>query len=419
MSGAATVSFDRTVRATSSWLARYRGLLGVEAIWVVFAANFNVGYLWGGDSHVAYAFLRGLFGSAHPGTAYQFGLALFETPFYGLGCLFQWAGIESVGTHPTPEFAIAAGAVFYIGLAVALAYVLLAKLGFRRPALAAGCALFGSPLFYYGTFSPGQTHAVETMLACAGVLLVYVAHRREWPPVLAVATGVVLGIAPTVRYFEGVFGIGVVLMLLSSRSWRPAAIVAASGAAALGILLVIPIAMHVPIFAAGSDPQSVLSFSPTSPLQMLFGTRRGLFFWTPLTLLAAVGVARAWRLAVGRNRWFLSTLVWMALLLIAIQASITFWYAGWSFSQRYLTALYPMVAVGFAALLDWSATVALALAAPAIAWSLFLCLNMQTIGFDEHHDTVFTLARRAGTQTPGAYAWGVWHISHLRLLLRS
>jgi hypothetical protein len=409
-------SADQAVDTVQPWLLRYRGLIAAEAIWLIFAANFNVGYLWGGDSHVAYAFLRALVGSGQAGTGYQFGLALFEAPFYGIGRLMQDMGVETIGTHPTPEAAIAAGAVFYIGLALAFTYALLAKLGFRHPGLAATCALFGSPLFYYGTFSPGQTHAVETMLACAAIFLVYVGHTKGWPPMVAITTGFVLGVAPTVRYFLFVFGVALVAMLLSTRRWRPAVMITVSAAVVLGLLLLLPAAIGVRLFASG-DPQTVLAFSPTSPIHMLFGPRRGLFFWTPLTFIAAIGLVRALMRANRRDRWFLSTVIVMAVLLILVQVSITFWYAGWSFSQRYLTALYPIVAIGFASVIQWRAKIALGLAVPAVAWSLFLCMNMQTIGFDEHHDNVFSLASRAGAQTPGAYAWGVWHISHLRSLI--
>lgn len=398
------------------WLRRWYGLLAAEAAWLIFAVNFNVGYLWGGDSHVAYAFLRALVGSGHAVTGYQFGLALFEAPFYGVGCLLQHLGIQTIGHHPTPEAAIAAGSVFYVGLALAFVYVLLSKLGFYHPGLAATFALFGSPLFYYGTFSPGQTHAVETMLASAAFFLVYLGHIRGWSTRLAIATGVVLGIAPTVRYFEFVFGLGVVAMLVVTRRWRAAATITVSAAVTLGLLLLLPSAIGVRLFARW-DPQSVLAFSPMSPLQMLFGPRRGLFFWTPLTFLAVIGLIRALSRALGRDRWYLSTATVMGVLLIAMQVSIPFWDAGWSFSERYLTALYPIVAIGFAALLQWHRKISLALAALAIAWSFFLCLNMQTIGFDDHHDDVFSLAARAGTQTPGAYAWGVWRISRLRFLI--
>ena len=146
MTEASIASADEAVEAARPWLLRYRGLVAAEAVWLVFAANFNVGYLWGGDSHVAYAFLRALFGSGHAGTGYQFGLALFEAPFYGVGRLLQDMGVQTIGTHPTPETAIAAGAVFYIGLGLAFTYVLLSRLGFRHPGLAATCAFFGSVL---------------------------------------------------------------------------------------------------------------------------------------------------------------------------------------------------------------------------------------------------------------------------------
>jgi Patatin-like phospholipase len=37
-----------------------------DELWLLFVANFNLGFLWGGDAQVPYTFLRRLFGAHHP-----------------------------------------------------------------------------------------------------------------------------------------------------------------------------------------------------------------------------------------------------------------------------------------------------------------------------------------------------------------
>jgi hypothetical protein len=49
-----------------------------EASWLLFAANFNLGFLWSSDAQVPYTFLRRLFGAQVNAVGYQFGLAFFE-----------------------------------------------------------------------------------------------------------------------------------------------------------------------------------------------------------------------------------------------------------------------------------------------------------------------------------------------------
>ena len=277
-------------------------------------------------------------------------------------------------------------------------------------------ALFGSPLFYYGTFSPGQTHAVDAFLATLAVWLLYLGDERDWPPALAIGLGVVLGAAPTVRYLEAALGVAVVAMLAAARRWRPAVLVTLAAAVTLGLLLLVPAALGVHLFGGGSNPDRVLSFTPLSPWNMLVSAKRGLFVWTPVTLLAVVGYVRLLRRG-GRHSWFLWTVAAMCGALVVVQVAIPFWDAGWSFSQRYLTAVFPAVAIGLAGLLDWRPRLVTVIALAAVAWSLFLCMTMQAVGFDDHTDTAFSLARRAGTQTVGGYAYGVWHISHARAFL--
>ena len=112
-----------------------------------------------------------------------------------------------------------------------------------------------------------------------------------------------------------------------------------------------------------------------APAKMLFTLKRGLFVWTPLTLFGVVGFV----LLLHRDRQHRTFLVGLglsalALLLIHIVWG-GFWAGGFSFSQRFLTALFPVFVIGIAELLArtrmWIAPVLIACA----LWTWFLALH--------------------------------------------
>lgn len=101
--------------------------------------------------------------------------------------------------------------------------------------------------------------------------------------------GVLLGVAASIRYFNAaeLGALAVALFVLGRRTH--AAVMTAAAATTLGTLLAVPLALHVSVFQPGQDPW-LLSFTPEAPILMLVSDRRGLFVWSPVTLLAAVGI---------------------------------------------------------------------------------------------------------------------------------
>ena len=86
--------------------------------------------------------------------------------------------------------------------------------------------------------------------------------------------------------------------------------------------------------------------------EVLWSTEHGLFFWTPLALLAVLGLI--WQ-AASRTRNAEPDASWVALVLIimvALQAyvsgSVESWTVAGSFGQRRFVALTPILAVGLA-----------------------------------------------------------------------
>jgi hypothetical protein len=86
--------------------------------------------------------------------------------------------------------------------------------------------------------------------------------------------------------------------------------------------------------------------------EVLWSTDHGLFFWTPLAVVAVLGLVR---LAAGRIRTAQPDASWVALVLmimVALQAyvsgSVESWTVAGSFGQRRFVALTPILALGLA-----------------------------------------------------------------------
>jgi hypothetical protein len=246
-------------------------------------------------------------------------------------------------------------------------------------------------------------------------LTTLIGFRREWPIWIVVLAGVLVGVIVSVRYFDAALGGGLFLALVIYRRLRQAFVLAAVAGVTFGLLAVVPLALGVHLFEGGYQAGGLLRWSPASPFEMLFTLKRGLFLWTPVTALAVVGYVVLLR-RDRAQRPFLVALGLMAILVVAIQAAVPFWDAGWSFSQRYFTALLPFFAVGIAGLLEVRPRLTVAASTAAVAWSVFLALSMVTLPYNEQTGGVDELVHLAGKQSPGSYAYGVWHISHLKII---
>ena len=104
-----------------------------------------------------------------------------------------------------------------------------------------------------------------------------------------------------------------------------------------------------PLLANTRNPLN--GFDPVTPLKMLGSDHRGLFLWTPLTALAVVGfVLLVYRARHDDRRQFLLTLSASAFALLFAHSIWGFWDGAFSFSSRFLTALFPVFLIGVAEL---------------------------------------------------------------------
>jgi hypothetical protein len=387
-------------------------VVAVLAVFLAFSLNFGA-YRVFGDGVNYYAFTQRLFGDTSGGTGYNFGVGLMNAPFYTLAK----AGSVVVGHAAKLERAsITLASISWVLLAALLSWRVLVRLDLPGRALAIAVATFGTPVWYYASLSPASSHAADAAtfaLAAWALLLVWSSSAVGWQ----IAAGTALGLGVTVRPFNVGVAAGAVLALAAFRKFRAAAIVAACVAATYLLLASIPFALGLS-FTKAISGQSVsgnsLAFAPLSPIRMLFTNHRGLFVWTPATLLAVIGLGLLLRRHPARG--FLTTLAAMGAGLLAMNVGLKSWDAGWSYSARYLASPLTLYAVGISGLIFVSRGAAraavVAAAALCTAWSLLIGMNHAFGALQS--DGAWAVATK---RTPTEFLHQTWAYSRIRHLL--
>ena len=271
--------------------------------------------------------------------------------------------------------------------------------------------LFGSPLFYYAVFQPWYKHAVDVLFATLfAFLLLRTTEHADRRALLAL--GACLGVMVTIRYVNVAFFAGALTAFLVRRQPR------AAGTVALAMLVTAVIVVSLPACAgsatrsprrarpsprrceAGLLPYRLehpcrenylaqrltlrqclrnrlgVELAPRVPVLMLVSLRRGLFLWTPLTLVATFGFALLYRRRPDR-RAFLAGMLAAAVALVLIHGIWGgFWWGGFSFSQRFLSALFPFFLLGVAEIVRRFGRAGWAVLAVCAVFSVFVAFNL-------------------------------------------
>ena len=379
-------------------LPRVAGLLA----FVLFALTFDDGQVHD-DGTIYFDFMRKLFGAHIPAAAYQFGSAFWNAPFYLASQLVALrGGFDHVHSG---EVAVNLASNAAVLVTLYFGWRILRELDLPRGPIVLLLTLFGTPLFFYGALNPSYKHAADALYATALFWFVLRSSRADAQRRDYVGAGVCLAFLLATRYANGALAAGVVGMFFLFKRRRAVAWMLVTTALASAILFGLPVIRHIPyglpparygLQVPVSDRPAALSptserlamgsnviinpllrtngISPTAPFKMLFTLHRGLFIWTPLTLFATLGFV-ALLLRDRRHRAFIATLGVSALALLAIHA---LWGANWdgggSFSQRFLTALFPFFLVGTAEFVRRFTWRGMALLSICACWSLWLGL---------------------------------------------
>jgi Dolichyl-phosphate-mannose-protein mannosyltransferase len=360
-----------------------------------------------GDALVYYNLLRRFFGEEPDfAYAYQFGSAIWNAPFYlvgkALGTIFGFQPRTFHVSFQEISITFATNAAFV--LILYLGWRTLRELDLPRGPAVLFLTAFGTPLFFYVVFDPAGKHAVDT-LVLTGAAYAFLRCTDNEAARAAAVLGALCGWSLNIRWANGAFFLALAVALFWRGRRRLVGVATVATVVAAGLILVLPatrgIKYYFPLIShptEGIALQRVAApldgavaavtpldtsdpgFDPTIPPRMLFSFHRGIFLWTPLTLLATIGYVVALRRA-GRHSFFLASLLAASLALLLVHVVWPRWDGGFSFSQRFLTALFPFFLIGVAALVRRAGLWAYAALTVAVAFAVAVAFT-HDVGYD-------------------------------------
>jgi hypothetical protein len=284
------------------------------------------------------------------GNAHPVGPAVVWAPFYAAADLVYWLrGTTSDGLDRLHLDFVALASVLYGWLGLVLLYFTARREASAPASLAAALGIgFGTFLYFYLAFAPTMAHAAAFGAAALFVWLWLSplpsgVRRAAW---LGAACGL-LALLRWANVLIAFLPLVEALPRLRRRSeWLPLLREgAAFGAAALVVFSPQMLVWWLLYGSPVTIPQGS-AFIAGAPAWdgVLFSPRHGLFSWSPLLYVGALGLLAWARRAPIR---LAATLVF-ALALVRVNAGVADWWAGAAFGGRRFDALLPLFGLGLA-----------------------------------------------------------------------
>ena len=283
------------------------------------------------------------------------GEAIMLLPFFAIGHLGAVVTRSRTTGFTRPyQFAAVAGGLAYALIGLAIVGVMLLR-WFDKTVVSITLVLltFGTNLFHYATYDAVYSHVFSFALVAVIVdrtLIMVDRPRAATSAVLGAALGL-LGDVRLPNLTVVVFPLSVLLWRFRSEVKRvlPLAVIAVATAALVFVPQVLywyRITGHPFVNAYGGNP----TLHPLDPhlLAVAFSVRKGLFFWTPILMIALAGLSLLRRLSAP-------VAVASALTLLVhfwIVSSWTQWFYGASLGQRAFVDVLPLFALGLAAVIS-------------------------------------------------------------------
>jgi hypothetical protein len=292
------------------------------------------------------------------------GTAILMAPFFFVADrLTLWSNLPRDGFSLYYQHGAALAAVAYFLLGLALLRRMLSEMFSDGVVLATlVCVTWGTNLFHYAVFDGTFSHAFAFFLVCLWIWLV----ERWWQtptPACSLALGGVAALNVLVRHTNAIYLLA--LPLYGIVGWSDVRVRAAALrdhwrmltlAALSGLVVVAPqIALYkwsTGEWLVNSYATLGMGFSLASPhlLDTLFSPQKGLFFWSPILLLAAAGLF----VATGRARALALAAVTVFALQTVLIATWSQWQFGASFGHRGYTDGFALAAPFIASAFAWA-----------------------------------------------------------------
>ncbi|HEV3057672.1 MAG TPA: hypothetical protein VGY48_05460 [Vicinamibacterales bacterium] len=317
---------------------------------------------WYGGSYPAFSAIARWPGTGYWLNAHPIGEAILMAPFFGVGHLLtRWANLPPDGFSFYYQYTAGLAGLTYFVAGLALLRRVLLRHFAPRIALATLVAItFGTNLFHYGVYESTFSHAFSFFL----ITLFLDLTDRWWTEesfALACALGVTAALVFLTRHTNALFLLMLPLWGVSGRFRLDGAalwnrrgqlttMVAVAAAGALPQLLIYRRATGSWIVSSYGAVGAGFTFASPHLYGVLFSTQKGLFFWSPILLLAVAGlpVARGWA------RRLVAPTVVIFVVNTYLIASWSDWQFGASYGHRGFTDGLGVLAVYLATFFSWA-----------------------------------------------------------------
>jgi hypothetical protein len=298
-----------------------------------------------------------------PGTSrwvnpHPMGEALMLVPFFWIAdFLTWWSNLPRDGFSFYYQVIVGfAGVVYFIAGVVLLRRVLDQSFSSGITLAALVSIIFGTNLFHYATYDSIFSHAFSFCL-CAALLYLVPRWYKEPNGQRSFLLGALCGLIVLVRHTNALLLL--FPLLYGIDSWHSVGRKVAFARSHIGhvvIVILVFIALVLPQLALYhyashlwvlNPYRAIGGFNFRSPQlpNVLFSTQKGLFFWSPILLLAVAGIPF---MRVYARDLFVPTIVVLPATAYVI-ASWVDWQMGASYGHRGFTDLAPVFAVALAA----------------------------------------------------------------------
>jgi hypothetical protein len=303
-------------------------------------------------------------GTKRPLDPHGVGVAVLELPFFLAGhalAVVSGAGRNGFSTPYQAAAALSGLAYFLLGL-VLLAGVLGRWFSRGTVVVTLLGITFGAGVFHYATYDATYSHVYSFFLVALILRLTVAVWERPrlW---VAAALGAAIGLLGLVRLtnlvilvFPALIGIQRLGDLRTRVRSLARHVDLVSVGAAVCILTLLPQFAYLyritgKVFVdpyAAVVPPAHLDLLDPHFVGVLFSVRKGLFFWTPLLLIAVAGVFFLRRTA---SALFVPTVAYLLVVTWVVASWSRWWYDG-AFGMRGLTDAMPVFALGLAAICE-------------------------------------------------------------------
>lgn len=294
------------------------------------------------------------------------GSALLWAPFFlagdGAARVLHALGADTMtdGYSLPYIWAVSLGAAIYAGIGLVLTYLLARSVAGPAPAFWASLvAWLGTPALFYSHLAPTYAHATSWFAVAAFLTVWYRtrAHRtwRGWA-----LLGALGGLVAMIREQDAVFmlvpAVDEALRLLPglravNRSWLADLGRTIAGGVLMGACAVLAFIPQLFVykrlngnFRPSSEVSDKLHWNAPNALRVLFDPAHGLFFWTPILLVAAIGIC----LLIQRDPRFGISLATGFALTLYLNGAFQTWTTAGAFGARRFIVCTPIFAVGLA-----------------------------------------------------------------------